>query len=175
MVGRIGRAHGIRGEVSVQTLTDEPERRFAPGSSVVVRPQGRTLTVTASRPHQGRLLVAFAEVDDRTAAESLRGAQLVSDVDVEDRPDDPEEFYDHQLVGLAVEVAGTARGTVVDVLHLPSQDVLAVRRADGAEVLVPFVTALVPEVDLDGGRVEVADVPGLLDPEEADVSRESDS
>ncbi|KAA1420530.1 ribosome maturation factor RimM [Mumia zhuanghuii] len=183
VVGRIGRAHGIRGEVSIDLMTDEPERRFASGSSVVVVPKdpssagagsatsarGRaTLTIRATRPHQGRLLVTFAEVPDRTAAEALRGSRIVVDVDPADRPDDPEEFYDHQLEGLKVVSDGVERGTVRAVLHLPVQDVLAVERVDGTEVLVPFVSALVPEVDLAAGLVHVADVAGLLDPEQAE-------
>ncbi|WP_370614767.1 ribosome maturation factor RimM [Mumia sp. Pv 4-285] len=171
VVGRIGRAHGIRGEVSIDLTTDEPERRFAPGSSVVVRPRSgvdRKLVIGSVRPHQGRLLVTFPAVPDRTAAEALRGSQIVVDVDPDERPDDPEEFYDHQLEGLKVVSGGVDRGTVRAVLHLPVQDVLAVERPDGTEVLVPFVAALVLEVDLDEGVVHVAEVAGLLDPEQAE-------
>ncbi|MFD1827391.1 MULTISPECIES: ribosome maturation factor RimM [Mumia] len=168
VVGRIGRAHGIRGEVSIDLTTDEPERRFAPGSSVVVRPKAdaaRTMRIRAIRPHQGRLLVTFDELLDRTAAEKLRGAQVVVDVDVTERPEDPEEFYDHQLVDLRVQSGGADRGVVRDVLHLPAQDMLAVERSDGVEVLVPFVAALVTSVDLAAGVIHVAPVEGLLDPE----------
>lgn len=168
VVGRIGRAHGIRGEVSIDLMTDEPEKRFASGSSVVVRPRSgtaRTLVIRGTRPHQGRLLVTFAQVPDRTAAEELRGAQVVVDVDETERPDDPEEFYDHQLVDLRVLSDGAERGVVREVLHLPAQDMLAVERSDGVEVLVPFVAALVTDVDLDAGVVHVASVEGLLDPE----------
>lgn len=168
VVGRIGRAHGIRGEVSIDLTTDEPEKRFASGSSVVVRPRSgaaRTLVIRGTRPHQGRLLVTFEQVPDRTAAEELRGAQVVVDVDETERPDDPEEFYDHQLVDLRVLSDGVERGVVREVLHLPAQDMLAVERSDGVEVLVPFVAALVTDVDLDAGVVHVASVEGLLDPE----------
>jgi 16S rRNA processing protein RimM len=113
--------------------------------------------------------VRFKDVDDRTAAEGLRATMLVVEVDEAARPDDPDEFYDHQLVGLTVvTTAGGAVGEVVDVLHLPGQDVLAIKRADGAEVLVPFVKELVPTVDLDAKVVTVEPRPGLLDPEAAD-------
>lgn len=170
VVGRIGRAHGVRGEVSVDVRTDEPDRRFAVGTSLRLAPARRypTLTVAAVRPHAGRLLVTFEQVPDRTAAEQLRGATLAVDVDESERPEDPEEFYDHQLVGLEVhqEAAGVV-GTVNSVLHLPGQDVLAVRRTDGREVLVPFVTDIVPVVDLAAGHVVVLDRVGLLEPEQS--------
>jgi len=175
VVGRIGRPHGVKGEVSVEVRTDEPERRFAEGA--VLRTQaprggaphgtGRpaTLTVASTRWHQSRLLVGFADVADRTAAESLRGLALATDVDVAEVPEDPEEFYDHQLVGLAVSTTdGAPVGEVAEVVHGTGQDLLALRTADGREVLVPFVSALVPVVDVSAGRLEVADRPGLLTP-----------
>ena len=167
VVGRIGRPHGVRGEVSVDVRTDEPERRFAPGATL--RADGRVsdpLTVLAARPHGARLLVTFEQVSDRTAAETLRGATLFAALAEGERPADPEEFYDHQLVGLVVrtEQRGIV-GRVSDVLHLPSQDVLAVASDDGREALVPFVAELVPSVDLDAAEVTVADHPGLLDDE----------
>jgi len=167
VIGRIGRAHGIRGELNVEIRTDEPERRFAPGSSIICG--DRTLTVASSRHHSGRLLVAFREVPDRTAAEQLHGNILETEVDETERPDDPEEFYDHQLVGLQVRGPDNALvGTVTSVVHLPEQDTLVVD-ADGREVLVPFVTALVPTVEVAEGYVRLADVAGLLDPDTADA------
>lgn len=169
VVGRVGRAHGVRGEVGVDVRSDEPDRRFAPGSALVVDGSGRTLVVRSARPHAGRLLVVFEGVDDRTRAEELRGSVLTVDVEPADRPDDPEEFYDHQLVGLAVRTPrGELAGTVTEVLHLPAQDTLSVRTEAGGEVLVPFVSALVPDVDVDAGFVVVDDVPGLLDPQAAE-------
>ena len=170
VVGRIGRAHGIKGEVGVEVRTDDPDARFAAGASLLADPVDRgPLRVAATRWHSGRLLVSFAGVADRTAAEALRGTLLLVDVDESARPDDPDEFYDHHLVGLAVvTAAGDAVGEVVDVLHLPAQDVLAITRSDGAEVLVPFVRELVPTVDLDARRLTVDARPGLLDPEVAD-------
>ena len=165
VVGRIGRAHGIKGDVTVDVRTDEPELRFAPGTVLLTEPEPLgPLTVVDARVHSGRLLVRLEGVDDRTAAGVLRGALLQVDIDPSERPEDPEEFYDHQLVGLAVRTtAGVAVGEVVEVLHLPGQDVLAVRRPEGGEALVPFVAAIVPEVDLDGRTVIVDPPPGLLD------------
>ncbi len=173
VVGRIGRAHGVRGEVSVELRTDEPGRRYAEGAVLRTRtPQGvapsepgrpARLTVVGTRWHQSRLLVTFAELPDRTAAETVRGLTLVTDVDTAESPEDPEEFYDHQLVGLTmVTTDGVEIGEVTEVVHGVAQDLLAVRDDVGREVLVPFVSALVPVVDLDGGRVQVADRPGLL-------------
>lgn len=166
VVGRVGRAHGIRGELNIDPRTDEPERRFAPGSSVVC--EGRRLTVRTMRRHGGRLIVAFAELADRTAAETFHGRTLEAEIDPADRPDDDDGYYDHQLVGLAVRTPDREVGRVTAVLHLPAQDTLQLD-VDGREVLVPFVTDLVPEVNLEGGYVVVADRPGLLDPDAADV------
>ena len=177
VVGRIGKAHGIKGEVSVEPRTDEPERRFADGARLRTQapaggaPHGpgrpAELTVVASRWHQSRLLVTFAELRDRTQAEAARGLLLVVDVDLAEKPEDPEEFYDHQLVGLRVEKTdGTPVGTLTEVVHATAQDLLAISAEDGREILVPFVSQLVPEVDLVGGRVVVEDLPGLLAPVE---------
>ncbi|MBK5217902.1 MAG: ribosome maturation factor RimM [Propionibacteriales bacterium] len=166
VVGRIGRAHGIRGELNVEIRTDEPERRFAPGSSVVA--DGKTLTVKSARTHSGRLVVAFVGVAGRTAAEALHGTTLYVEVDPAVLPADPEEFYDHQLVGLAVRTStGDEVGTVERVLHLPAQDTLTVRNGDD-EILVPFVLDLVPEVHVADGYLVVADIPGLLNPDKAE-------
>jgi 16S rRNA processing protein RimM len=169
VVGRIGRPHGLKGEVSVEPRTDEPDRRFTPGARLRTerrRPGGdavSSLTVRDTRWHSGRLLVTFEEIADRTAAEDARGTLLVVSVDPSERPEDPEEFYDHQLVGLAVETtAGEQVGELVEVVHGTAQDLLVVRAEDDREVLVPFVAALVPEVDLEGGRIVVDDRPGLF-------------
>ncbi|HET7387234.1 MAG TPA: ribosome maturation factor RimM [Nocardioidaceae bacterium] len=165
VVGRIGRAHGIRGEVAVEPRTDEPDRRFVVGASLDAEGRaGRTsLTVRSVRRHQSRLLVGFDQIADRDQAESLRGQVLVTSVDAAERPGDPEEFYDHQLVGLHVlTTEGRAAGEVTGVVHTAGQDLLRVRIPSGEEALVPFVAALVPEVDPVAGRVVVADRPGLL-------------
>ncbi|MBS44910.1 MAG: ribosome maturation factor RimM [Nocardioides sp.] len=168
VVGRIGKPHGIRGELTVELRTDEPGRRFADGTVLRAEaPRGSTftrasLTVASTRMHQQVLLVRFAEVDDRNAAEAARGVLLHAEVDPTETPDDPEEFYDHQLVGLAVvDLDGTRIGELRRVVH-GAQDLLEVRTPDGRDALVPFVSALVPEVDLAAGRVVVADRPGLV-------------
>lgn len=162
VVGVVGRPHGVRGEVAVAPRTDEPERRFAAGAQLRSEDSPRTLTVASMRWHSGRMLVHFTGLDDRTAVEAVRGVRLVVDVAANERPDEPTEYYDRQLVGLAVQTTDGVRvGKVVDVLHLPAQDVLEVETAGGRR-LVPFVAALVPEVDLDDGLVTVADRTGLL-------------
>ena len=163
VVGQVGRAHGIRGEVSIALRTDEPDSRFFPGARLRADrgPHG-LLTVAGARPHRDRLLVRFAEVTDRTAAEGLRGALLsVNGSSVEQS--DPDEFHDHQLIGLVVRTtSGQTVGTVTAVQHLPLQDLLVVAAAED-ERLVPFVAALVPEVDLVAGTLTIDAVPGLLD------------
>jgi 16S rRNA processing protein RimM len=163
LVGVIGRPHGVRGEVAVELRTDEPERRFAPGQ--ILREEGgtRLFTVRSVRDHSGRLLVRFAELADRAGAEAARGTLLIAAVEPNERPAEPGEFYDRQLIGLRVtRPDGTDVGTVESVLHLPAQDVLEIQTAAGAR-LVPFVEALVPDIDLEAGRLTVVDVVGLLD------------
>ena len=183
IVGRVGRPHGIRGEVVIGVRTDEPDLRFTVGATLDVRrsadalsdqqsaPQGERsqLTVASARWHSGQLLVAFAGITDRTAAGELTGSWL--SVDSSQLPEiaDPDEFRDHELIGLSVRTcAGDAVGVVTDVLHY-GQDLLVVRRADGkdGEYLVPFVKAMVPEVDLQAGVLVIDPPPGLLDPEPA--------
>ncbi|MCD6640567.1 MAG: ribosome maturation factor RimM [Nocardioides sp.] len=171
VVGRIGKPHGIRGEVTVDVRTDEPERRFAPGAQLMAAaPAGADrrpthLTVDRARWHQSTLLVTFEEIADRNAAEAARGTVLSVRMPVADVPEDPDEYYDHQLVGLAVvDTDGTHLGELTAVVHGSAQDLLTVRTPDGRDALVPFVSALVPEVDLAGGRVVVADRPGLVSP-----------
>ena len=169
VVGRIGKPHGIKGEVSVEPRTDEPDRRFATGAVLKTqskRPESAagpaTVTVAGTRWHSGRLLVRFEELADRTAAEEARGTLLAIDLDPDEVPEDPEEFYDHQLVGLAVVTTdGRPVGELREIVHSSAQDLLVIA-TDGADVLVPFVAALVPEVDVRGGRIVVEDLPGLL-------------
>lgn len=171
VVGRIGRPHGVRGEVTVDVRTDEPERRFADGSTLLAQPPRgsasklASLTVERTRWHQGILLARFAELPDRNAAEAARGIVLRVVVPADESPEDPDEFYDHQLVGLAAyDVDGAHLGEVTRLVHGGAQDLLTIRTPDGRDALVPFVAALVPEVDLAGGRVVVADRPGLVTP-----------
>jgi 16S rRNA processing protein RimM len=161
VVGRVGRAHGVRGEVAVDVRTDQPEQRFAAG--VEFATETGPLRIESLRWHGARLLVGFEGVTDRTAAERLRGVRLVVDVPDDERPSDPEEFYDHQLVGIRVRtVAGVAVGEVTEVLHLPLQDVLAVGTDDGREILVPLVATIVPDIDVAAGTLVIDPPPGLL-------------
>ena len=171
VVGRIGKPHGVRGEVTVDVRSDEPERRFAPGSVLLVQPPRgsayphATLTVARARWHQSTLLVTFEQMADRTAAEAARGVLLRAEIAADETPEDPDEYYDHQLVGLgAYDVGGAPLGEVTGLVHGGAQDLLTIRTPDGREALVPFVKALVPEVDLAGRRVVVADRPGLVAP-----------
>ncbi len=158
IVGTIGRAHGLRGQVTVRPRTDSIAERFAPGA--VLQAGGRPLTVAAFNLQQGRLVVAFAEVTDRSAAEDLRGLDLTA-IGVPDALE-ADEYHDTELIGLAaVDPAGNSLGDVVAVHHNPTQDLLVLRTPEG-ERLVPFVTYLVPEVDPAGGRVVINPIPGLL-------------
>jgi 16S rRNA processing protein RimM len=180
IVGRAGRPHGIHGEVVIGVRTDEPDLRFAVGATVEVGSSpddgpdddgagGEHLTVASMRWHSGQLLVAFAGITDRTAAAELTGSWL--SVDASQLPDtgDPDEFRDYELIGLSVRTcAGDPVGVVTDVLHY-GQDLLVVRRQDepGGEALVPFVKAIVPEVDIRAGVVVIDPPPGLLDSAQA--------
>ncbi|MFC1441023.1 ribosome maturation factor RimM [Streptacidiphilus sp. N1-10] len=176
VVGRIGRAHGIKGQVTVEVRTDEPDLRLAPGAVLLTEPAtAGPLTVADGRYHSGRLLLSFKGVDDRNGAEALRGTMLIAEIDPEDRPDDPEEYYDHQLIGLAVVLADdTPVGELTEIAHLPSQELLTVRRPDGSEVLVPFVTEIVPEIDMERRRIVLTPPPGLIDTDQAEVASARD-
>ncbi|BCT76532.1 ribosome maturation factor RimM [Sinomonas cyclohexanicum] len=160
-VARIGKPHGIRGEVTAQVLTDAPEDRFVPGIQFTVEPASHgPLTLRSARWNKDILLLSFAEVPDRNRAEELRGAKLF--VDTEELEDDDEGWYEHELVGLAVRVDGQDVGTVAALQTMPVQDLLVVDTPHG-EVLVPFVEEIVPEVDLEGGFVVVVPPPGLFE------------
>ena len=179
VVGRVGRPHGIRGEVVIGVRTDEPDLRFAVGATVDARSSpdddpadggaGERLTVASARWHSGQLLVAFAGITDRTAAAGLTGRWLSVDSSQLPETGAPDEFRDHELIGLSVRTcAGDPVGVVTDVLHY-GQDLLVVQRADGpgGEYLVPFVKAIVPEVDVRAGVLVIDPPPGLLDPAQA--------
>ncbi|MBB1484334.1 ribosome maturation factor RimM [Tessaracoccus sp. MC1865] len=163
IVGRIGRAHGLRGEVFIDVRTDEPARRFIAGGTLQMGDKRRPVKLASVRWNRGRLLVGFADTPDRTAVEKLTGELLYDRVAESELPSEPEEFFDRHLVGLVVrDHTGAERGTVTEVLHLPAQDVLQLD-VDGEERLVPFVEALVPTVEVEAGYIQLADVPGLLE------------
>lgn len=165
VVARIGRAHGIKGEVTVEVRTDEPEVRLAPGAVLATDPPGTgPLTIETGRVHSGRLLLRFSGVADRGAAEALRNTLLIAEVDPQETPEDPEEYYDHQLIDLDVVTRdGTEVGRITEISHLPYQDLLVVARPGGGEVLIPFVHEIVPEIDLAEQRAVIDPPPGLLE------------
>lgn len=167
VVGRIGRAHGLRGDVAVEVRTDSPEVRFAPGTHLITDDPTRTsLIVDSARWHGDRLLVQFEGIADRTGAEGLRGLLLSVDASGAERTTDPEEYFDWQLVGLrCISRSGADLGVVKEVIHLPGQDLLAVgadpSQAD-QEVLVPFVQRIAPHVDVARGEIVLDPPPGLF-------------
>lgn len=165
VVARVGRALGVRGDLLVEPRTDEPERRLAPGCEVLIADTDNVLVVESARPHGNRLALHFAGVDDRDAAHVLTGTLLEIERAPDERPEGPEEYYDDMLVGLDVHAeSGEYVGVVTDVLHLPAQDVLAVRSSpDGPETLVPFVGEIVPVVDVESGRIVIRPPDGLIE------------
>ncbi|MDQ0789480.1 ribosome maturation factor RimM [Streptomyces sp. B3I8] len=165
VVARIGRAHGIKGEVTVEVRTDEPELRLGPGAVLATDPASAgPLTIETGRVHSGRLLLRFEGVRDRTAAEALRNTVLIADVDPDEVPEGEDEYYDHQLIDLDVVTEdGTEVGRITEVAHLPSQDLFVVERPDGTEVMIPFVEEIVTDVDLAEQRAVIDPPPGLID------------
>lgn len=165
VVARVGRAHGIKGEVTVEVRTDEPELRLPPGAVLATDPAtAGPLTIETGRVHSGRLLLRFEGVRDRTGAEALRNVLLIADIDPEELPEGEDEYYDHQLMDLDVVLTdGTEIGRITEISHLPSQDLFVVERPDGSEVYVPFVEEIVLEIDLEEQRAVIDPPPGLID------------
>lgn len=174
VVGRIGRPHGVRGAVTIDVHTDDPDLRFAVGSALATDPADvGPLEITSMRWHSGRLLITFEGFADRARAEELRGTWLTIDSAEVASPEDPDEFNDHELIGLAVvTTSGEPVGVVSDVRH-QGQDLLVIQPGDerppasqgqrGDGLLVPFVAAIVPEIDVAAGRLVIDPPPGLLD------------
>lgn len=163
MIGRVVKSHGIRGEVVVELTTDEPEIRFALGE-VLHGKQGKKeheLTIKSTRMHQGRMLIKFEEIPDRTQADSLRGTKFWAAPLENDEGE--EGFYDHELEGLKIIHNGEEVGVVTGVMHGPAGEILEVLLNDKKEALIPFVHAIVPEVDLDAGTATITPPEGLLD------------
>ncbi|MFD6364759.1 ribosome maturation factor RimM [Streptomyces roseolus] len=189
VVARIGRAHGIKGDVTVEVRTDEPELRLAPGAVLLTDPASAgPLTIESGKVHSGRLLLRFEGVRDRNAAEALRNTLLIAEVDPAELPEEEDEYYDHQLVDLDVVLAdGTLVGAITEISHLPSQDLFIVERPDGTELMIPFVEQIVAEIDLENQRAVIDPPPGLIDdraeiasarddePAEASESADADS
>ncbi|KTR53872.1 16S rRNA-processing protein RimM [Curtobacterium oceanosedimentum] len=175
-VGRITKAHGLKGGIKLELYTDDPDRRFTPGAEFTLQVpsdspwSGRTLTIDELRWYNGHPVAFFEGVSDRTAAESLARAILWVEQDADAETGEDDAWYDHQLVGLRVLRDGVEVGTVARVDHLPAQDLLAIDTPSRGEVLVPFVSAIVPTVDITAGTVTVTPPTGLFeDPE--DTSR----
>ncbi len=166
VIARIGKAHGLRGEVTVQVLTGAPDVRFVPGATFATEPAASgPLVLRSARDNNGILLLGFEHTDDRNGAEALRGVKLLADV-LEDNGDE-DAWYERDLVGLkAVTVGGDEVGEVTALESRPAQDLLVLRLTDGEEALVPFVSAILPEVDIEGGRVVLDPPAGLLELDE---------
>ncbi len=166
-VGRLVKAHGLKGALKLELYTDDPDGRFVPGAVFTLQVPdsspwfGKTVEVREFRWMNSHPVVFLAGVDDRTAAESLVRAILWIDEETDAVTED-DAWYDHQLVGLDVFRDGDRIGRVLRVEHLPAQDLLVIAH-DDREVLVPFVKAIVPEVDVAAGRVVVTPPPGLLE------------
>jgi len=153
-VGRIGKAHGILGEATIEVRTDEAEDRFAIGAILETDNHGN-LTVASARVHNGILLLGFEGIEDRNTIEALRNELLYADVDIQAPGIDEDDYHVLQLIGCtAYLVDGDEFGIVTDVLNLPGQDVLAIKSTEG-EVLIPFVHQLVPVVDIKAKRMTV--------------------
>ncbi|MEU7036788.1 ribosome maturation factor RimM [Streptomyces sp. NPDC046237] len=175
VVARVGRAHGIKGEVTVEVRTDEPELRLSPGAVLLTDPASAgPLTIETGRVHSGRLLLRFEGVRDRNGAEALRNTLLIADIDPDEMPEGDDEYYDHQLMDLDVVLAdGTEVGRITEITHLPSQDLFIVERPDGTELMIPFVEEIVTEIDLEQQRAVIAPPPGLID-DRAEVASSRD-
>ncbi|WP_067199125.1 ribosome maturation factor RimM [Microbacterium sp. XT11] len=180
-VGRLVKAHGLKGALKLELYTDNPERRFVPGAEFTLQvPEaspwhGKTVTVRDYRVMNGNSVVFFQGVDDRTAAESLVRAILWIDQDAAEIDVEDNAWFDHQLVGLDVVRDEVVVGRVVRVDHLPAQDLLIVKTGD-QEIMVPFVEAIVPTVDIAAGRLVVTPPAGLFEelPDADDVPAADD-
>ena len=153
-MGRIGKAHGILGEATIEVRTDLAQERFAIGAVLDTDTHGQ-LIVSTARVHNGILLLGFEGVSDRNSIEALRNELLYADVDINAPAEDEDDYHVLQLIGCQAHlIDGDLFGEVSDVLNLPGQDVLVIK-VDGAEVLIPFVRALVPVVDITARRLTV--------------------
>jgi 16S rRNA processing protein RimM len=182
-VARLTKAHGLKGAIKLELYTDDPDRRFRPGATFDLQVptsspwHGRTLELAELRWYNGHAVAFFVGVADRTAAEGLAKAILWVDHDPAELPEESDAWYDHQLVGLRALRDGTEVGLVARVDHLPAQDLLAIATPDRGEVLVPFVRAIVPAVDIAAGTVTLTPPPGLFEelPDEPEAAPLADA
>lgn len=163
VVGRIGRAHGVRGEATVEIRTDNPDARFYIGAKLTTDPKEKgPLVIKDLKVHSGTLLLSFEGVEDRTAVERLRNVLLLAEVDPKESNVSEDDFHISQIIDCKViDENGKECGVVVDVLQLPAQDTLVIK-VEGREVLVPFVKAYVPKVDIDNKVLTIVNTAGLL-------------
>lgn len=167
-VGRLTKAHGLKGAIKVEMYTDDPGRRFVPGAVFTLQVptssswHGKTLELVELKWFNSHAVAFFKDVPDRSAAETLLKAILWIDQDLDEAPTEEDAWFDHQLVGLSVMRDGVKVGTISLVDHLPAQDLLHVT-TDGGTVLVPFVKAIVPAVDISAGTLTVTPPPGLFE------------
>lgn len=179
-VGRLIKAHGLKGALKLELYTDDPNRRFVPGATFSLQVpttspwRDKTIELAELRWYNSQPVAFFKDVTDRTAAETLVRAILWVDQDLAEEPTEEDAWYDHQLVGLAVIRDGVRVGTVTRIDHLPAQDLLTVE-TDSGEVLVPFVKAIVPAVDIEAATMTVTPPAGLFEqlPEEPDDKAQS--
>lgn len=168
VVGRLGRPHGVHGEISVEVRTDEPEIRFAKGSKLSVRESNNQLTVLSSRWHQEKMLVKFEEITDRDLANEIKGKTLTIKIDPNSIETKKDQYYEFQLAGLKViDKNDKTLGQIKEVITNLAQDLLVVETVDKREVLVPFVKQIVTNVDLDKKQVIMDPPTGLFDEENA--------
>ncbi|MEY4418074.1 MAG: ribosome maturation factor RimM [Actinomycetota bacterium] len=167
-VGRLLKAHGLKGAIKLELYTDVPDERFVPGAKYSLQvPEdspwfGQSVTVKELRWYNAQPVIFLEGIEDRTKAESLIKAILLVEEDLSAKPQEPDAWYDQQLVGLKVIRDGNEIGSVARVEHLPAQDLLVVD-FNGAEVMVPFVKAIVPEVNLESGTVLITPPLGLFE------------
>lgn len=163
VIARLGKPHGIKGEFTVEVRTDRPEERLTPGESFSTDPDIGPLTLKSARWHRDRLLLAFDEVPDRNRAEEIRNTLILAEQDDDDEDDDA--WYLDDLIGLEVYENDELVGEIVDVTNGTAQDLLHMKHTAGHVALIPFVTAIVPEVDIEAGRIDITPPAGLLDAE----------
>lgn len=168
-VGRLSKPHGLKGGVKLELFTDNPELRFVPGALFHMQvPEespwfGRTITMSELRSYNGVPVAFFEELPDRTAVEGAVKAILWIDEATVEAGTEDNAWYDQQLVGMAVHRDDAEIGVVKEVQHLPAHDLLVVHTNDGSQVLVPFVEAIVPDVDAEARIVTVTPPAGLFE------------